>query len=221
VVVVVGLAFEARIVAGPGMQVICSGSGKDLAGSIARAITRECRGLISFGVAGGLAPELKPGACVIGSAVMSDAGRAPTDAEWSQRMLKAIPGSVHGMLLGVSAPVADPEQKRTLHLKTGAIAVDMESHVVADVAAEHGLPMAAIRVVTDPAVRAVPAAALTAMRPNGTIDLVAMARSLLRKPRELSALLRTALDAQAARAALQRGRELLGPGLGLPELRGR
>jgi hypothetical protein len=136
-------------------------------------------------------------------------------------MLNTIPGSVHGMLLGVSAPVADPEQKRALHLKTGAIAVDMESHVVADVAAEHGLPMAAIRVVTDPAVRAVPAAALTAMRPNGTIDLVAMARSLLRKPRELSALLRTALDAQAARAALQRGRELLGPGLGLPELRGR
>jgi hypothetical protein len=54
-----------------------------------------------------------------------------------------------------------------------------------------------------------------------SINLVAIACSLLRRPRELSTLLRTVLDAQAARAALQQGRELLGPRLGLPEFRGR
>jgi len=46
--------------------------------------------------------------------------------------------------------------KRALYLKTGALAVDMESHIVAGVAAAHGLPVAAIRVITDPALRAVP-----------------------------------------------------------------
>jgi Phosphorylase superfamily len=134
-------------------------------------------------------------------------------------LLQVIPDAVHGPLVGVPAPVADPDAKRALYFKTGAIAVDMESHIVADVAAAHKVPMAVIRVITDPAMRAVPQAALAAMRPNGTIDLLAMARSLLTKPRDLADLLRTALDARAARATLQRGRELLGPGLGLPAFR--
>ena len=49
-----------------------------------------------------------------------------------------------------------------------------------------------------------------------TTDIAAMIRSVLRRPRELPALLRTALDARAARATMIRGRRLLGPGLGLP-----
>jgi len=38
-----------------------------------------------------------------------------------------------------------------LHIGTGALAVDTESHVVASVAAARGLPMAAVRVITDSA----------------------------------------------------------------------
>jgi hypothetical protein len=121
------------------------------------------------------------------------------------------------MIAGVPAPIAHPEAKRTLYIQTGAMAVDMESHIVAGVAAAHGLPMAAIRVITDPAARALPAAALAAMGPNGATDIPAMLRSVLRRPREVPALLRTALDARAARATLLRGRQLLGPSLGLPE----
>jgi len=216
-IVVVGLAFEARIAAGPGIRVICSGDGRDLAGALSRACIEGCRSVISFGVAGGLDPGLRPGTCVVGSAILSGTTRLATDHEWSQRLLQTIPGAVHGMIAGVPAPIAHPEAKRTLYTKTGAMAVDMESHIVAGVAAAHGLPMAAIRVITDPAARALPAAALAAMAPNGETDIVAMVRSVLRRPRELPALLRTALDARAARATLLRGRQLLGPSLGLPE----
>jgi len=215
VIVVVGLAFEARIAAGPGVHVICSGDGRNLASAISSAISDDCRGLISFGVAGGLAPDLPPGTCVVGSAIVSGEAQMPTDQTWSQKLLKAIPDAVHGLLVGVPAPVADPAAKRTLYLKTGALAVDMESHIVAGVAAAHGLPVAAIRVITDPAVRALPGAAVAAMRPNGTTDIAAMIRSVIKHPQELPALLRTALDARAARATLMRGRQVLGPSLGL------
>jgi adenosylhomocysteine nucleosidase len=215
-IVVVGLAFEARIAAGPGIRVICSGDGRDLAGALADACAQGGRSVISFGVAGGLAPDLRPGTCVVGSAILSGAGRVATDHGWSQRLLQTIPGAVHGMILGVPKPVADPDHKSALHAKTGAVVVDMESHIVAGAAAAHGLPMAAIRVVTDPAARALPAAALAAMRPNGSTDIAAMICSVLKRPRDLPALLRTALDARAARATLLRGRRLLGPGLGLP-----
>jgi hopanoid-associated phosphorylase len=217
VIVVVGLAFEARIAAGNGLRVICSGDGRNLAALLADAIDDECRGLVSFGVAGGLAPQLQPGTCIVASAILSDSAVMMTDRDWSQRLLQAIPDAVHGKLLGVSAPIAQPEAKRSLYLKTGAVAVDMESHVVASVALQHRLPVAAIRVITDPAVRALPASALAAMRPNGTTDIAAMIRSVMKRPRDLPALLQTALDARAARATLMRGRQLLGPGLGLPE----
>jgi len=217
VIVVVGLAFEARIAAGPGMRVICSGDGHNLAATLTHAIAEGCGGLISFGVAGGLDPQLKPGTCIIGSEIITERGRMPTDHQWSQRLLQALPNPVHGALVGVGAPVADAHSKRALHLKTGAVAVDMESHIVADVAATHRLPMAAIRVITDPAKRTIPNVALAAMRPNGTVDVLAVMRSLLQKPRDLIALMQTALDARAARATLREGRRLLGPRLGMPE----
>jgi adenosylhomocysteine nucleosidase len=222
VIIVVGLAFEARIAAGPGVHVICSGDGRNLAAKLtaaiaeARTLVHGCPGIISFGVAGGLAPHLKPGTCVVGSAVVSGSSCMPISAEWSNKLLNAIPDAVSGMLLGVPAPIANPDQKRALYLKTGAIAVDMESHIVAAVGREHDLPVAAIRVITDPARRALPASAVAAMRPNGTTNIVAMLRSVIKRPRELPALFQTALDARAARATLVRGRSMLGPAFTLP-----
>src|SRR5581483_8457956 len=167
-----------------------------------------------------LDPALAPGTCVIGSDVLSGKQRRATDRRWSEHLLKTIQNPVHGTLLGVPAPVATAEDKRALYLQTGAVAVDMESHVVADVAAAHGLPMAAIRVVTDPATRAIPEVALAAMRPNGTIDASMVFRSLLRRPCQLLSLLQIAIDARAARATLRQGRAVLGPGFGNPDFSG-
>src|SRR5262245_11281283 len=177
-IVVVGLAFEARIAAGPGINVIYSGDGRNLASSLAAAVRGGCGGLVSFGVAGGLHPDLEPGDCIVASAVLSGTSRIPTDRRWSQNLVETVPHAVLGVLVGVPAPVATPDAKRMLHQKTGAIAVDMESHVVAAVAAKHAIPMAAIRVITDPAVRALPKAAIGAMRGDGTTDIPAMLRLL-------------------------------------------
>lgn len=216
-IIVVGLAFEARIAAGRGICVICGGDGRNLAARLtaaiaeARATFRECPGIISFGVAGGLAPQLRPGDCIIGSAVLSGSNRMSTHKIWSQSLLQTFPNAVSGTILGVSAPVCQPRDKRALYVNTGAIAVDMESHIVAAVGAAHGLPMAAMRVITDPAERALPASAVAAMRPDGTSNIGAMIRSVLTTPRELPALFQTALDAFAARATLLRGRHLLDP----------
>jgi len=221
-IIVVGLAFEARIAAGPGVSVICSGSDGNLAQTLASAFAQArdsaegCRGVVSFGVAGGLAPDLQPGTCIVGSSILSGDDRMMTDRTWSQELLHAIPNAVYGAIAGVAAPVAHPQAKRALYLKTGAVAVDMESHIVARVAADHQMPAVAVRVITDPAMRALPQAALAAMRANGTTDIVAMIRTVMKRPRELSALARTALDAWAARSTLQRGRKLLNPVLVRP-----
>jgi adenosylhomocysteine nucleosidase len=214
-IVVVGMAFEARIAAGLGVPIICGGDGKHLAANLSHAMAAGCGGLISFGVAGGLAPGLKPGSCVIGSSVLDGEVERPTDARWSQRLMRMIPGSVLGAIAGVCEPLAFASEKRELHEKTGALIVDMESHVVARTAAQHGVPVAAIRVVVDPVTRTIPRSALAGTRSDGTIDPLAVVRSLVRYPRDLAGLIRMSFDARAARAALVRGSGLLGPGLGL------
>jgi hopanoid-associated phosphorylase len=216
-IAVVGMAFEARIAARLGVPVVCGGDGTHLEKSLARAMAAGCKGLISFGVAGGLVARLKPGTCVIGSSVIDEGEERPTDARWSQRLRRIIPDTEYGPLLGVREPIALARDKSALHEKTGALAVDMESHVVARAAARHGVPLAAIRVVVDPVERTIPRSALAGTRPDGTIDPLAVVRSLMRRPRDLIGLVRMSLDARAARATLVQGSALLGPGLGLAD----
>jgi adenosylhomocysteine nucleosidase len=199
-----GLAVEARIAAGRDTRVICSGDGQMLPTALLYAIAGDCRGLVSFGVAGGLAPQLRAGTCVVGSVITTRTTRFMTDWNWSRNLLQVIPGAVYGPIVGASAPIAQPEAKRALHVSTGALAVDMESHVVASAAAAWALPMVAVRVITDSATRELPSVALTAMRANGTIDLAAVTRSMMKEPSELPMLVRTALDAVIGLAALLR-----------------
>jgi hypothetical protein len=69
----------------------------------------------------------------------------------------------------------------------------------------HGLPFAACRVIIDPPI-ALPPAALVNLRPDGTPDVAAVLRSVIRQPGQLPALLRVAADARAAQLALRAGR---------------
>jgi hopanoid-associated phosphorylase len=215
VVALVGLAFEARIAAGPGVFVICRGP--DIAETLRLAYDAGCRSIISFGVAGGLAPDLRPGDWIVASEVLDAHTARPTHPVWSRNLLEIIPEVRYGPVIGVPAPVADPLAKRNLHARTGAIAVDMESHIVAEFAASHGMSFAVARVIVDPAHRRVPDAALIALGPDGGTNLSAILREVLAKPAQVLPLLRIAGDAYAARSALLRLRRLLGPGFGISD----
>ncbi len=220
VVAFVGLAFEARIAAGPGVHVVCRTAGNELETVAETAVRRGYRGMISFGVAGGLAAHLRAGDWVVASAIRESHGahnNRSTDAVWSRRLLSLIGRAVHAPIVGVDTPVAEPAKKRELHRATGAAAVDMESHLMARVAAEHKLAFAAVRVVVDPAHREVPSAALLNMRPDGRADTRAVMRDVIARPSQLSPLARIAMDAFAARSQMLRVRRLLGPSFGFAE----
>jgi adenosylhomocysteine nucleosidase len=222
-VAVTGLAFEARIVAGPGVTVVCGGGQIQFRRSLEAAIRKGCHGVLSFGIAGGLAPHLKPGACVVARNIIAENGRYASDSGWAQSLVVAVQGSrfaalqdvSFGDIAGSDVPVACTHTKRKLHEKTGAVAVDMESHVAARIAVEHRVPFAALRVITDPSHRALPPAALVAT--NG--DFQAIMRSLIRHPKQVPTLFRLAIDSWAARQTLIPSRRLLGPNLGLPDTR--
>jgi adenosylhomocysteine nucleosidase len=216
VVAFVGMAFEARIAAGPGVLVVCGGAQHDLVAQAAN--WQGCGGIISFGVAGGLASSLRPGDWIVASSVVESHTRRATDLAWSRRLLEGIPGACHAPIMGVDAPVAETKTKIELHRSTGAAAVDMESHRVARLASAHSLPFTAVRVIVDPLDRTLPPAALIDMAPDGRVNALAILRNILTRPSQIASLARVALDAFVARSEMHRVRQRLGPHFGLVTL---
>jgi nucleoside phosphorylase len=110
---------------------------------------------------------------------------------------------VRGGLAGVEEVVMARARKAALRSVTGAAAVDMESHIAADYATKAGLPFAALRVISDPADRSLPALAKTAIKPNGDVDLRKILRGVVRNPRLLRALVSTGIDFNRALKSLR------------------
>jgi adenosylhomocysteine nucleosidase len=220
VLIVTGLVQEARIAAGPGMTVICSSSDpKQLRELLTVFDPKTIRGVISFGVAGGLDPSLKSGDVVVATEVLAGDTRWLAGLALNETMIaRAALGRrrvVRGGLAGVEKMIAASALKAALHLQTGAAAVDMESHIAAAYAAEAGLPFAALRVISDPADRALPALAQSAIKPNGDIDLRKILRGVARNPTTLRALVSTGIDFNRALKSLRGCRGFLLGGEGL------
>ena len=217
ILAVTGLQRERRILAGPGVEVVAGGGDQVRLEAELERLAPGAHGLISIGIAGALAPGLRPGRWVVATAVRDRGASLPTDLDWTDWLVSRLPGAERGVLLGVDTMAATARQKAELRRASDAIAVDMESHVVARVARHHRRPFVAARVISDAAHRTLPPAARVGMRSDGGIDLPAVLRSLLGAPWQLPALIRTGLEAETAFRALLRGHRMLGPGLGGPD----
>ncbi|WP_269503171.1 phosphorylase [Burkholderia sp. IMCC1007] len=212
VIAVTGMAFEARIARGHGVDAVFAARADRLERALAEATARGCAGIVSFGTAGGLAPDLAPGALVIADAVDGPFGRVQTDTGWSARLVAALHDTpvwarvTRGTMAAVGAPVISEQDKTSLHHAKGALAVDMESHIAAAFAAARGVPFAVCRAIVDPAWRTLPRAATAGLRDDGTTAILPILRELLKQPSQLGALLQVASDARAARTTLIQAR---------------
>lgn len=186
------------------------------AGEAARALVAEgCDGLLSFGVCGGLNRALRPGTVIIATKVITHDGETfATNGTWSSALNSALSGHcafINAPIYGSGQVIATARAKRELFTKTGAAAVDMESHEVAAAAAEHGVPFLAIRAVADPARSRVPSAALYGIREDGSTRVDAILAGLLIQPWQIPALIRLAWDSFSAQSALRRVATLTDP----------
>jgi hopanoid-associated phosphorylase len=223
VLAVCGLAFEAAIAAGPGIVTLCGLGSESLSARLEALLTQPgqaCRGIISFGTAGGLDPALQPGACVLSERVVTPDMDFPADARWLDALRACLPEATLGTLAGVDHPAADIVAKARLWRSSGACAVDMESHRAALLAQRHRLPFAACRVIVDHAYRHVPAAAVVGVNADGTVALSRLLRELALHPGQLAGCIRLAFDAAAARRRLRAVRLAVGAAFALPPVTG-
>lgn len=214
VLIVTGLHQEARIAEGRGLTVVCSGSSpRQLRDHMSGFNAASVRGIISFGVAGGLDPALRSGDVVIATDVVSGADRwqalAPAEDDLAMLQVTGGPRIVSGRLAGSETVVVGQSGKAALREVTAAAAVDMESHIAAAYAEDNGLPFAAVRVISDPATRALPQLAMDALKPNGQVDIWKVMRGIALNPMAIPALVSAGRDFNRALRSLSGCRGLL------------
>jgi hopanoid-associated phosphorylase len=181
-------------------------------------IAQGCDALLSFGIGGGLDPELAPGSLILAETVICpDGSLHTTDRPWRNRLYQTLAPlePIMGVVVGSDVALSGPTAKRLLRQKTGAILVDMESQAVAKAASAHGLPFMVLRAVADPAWRGLPQSALVGLDEAGNPRISAVLGQLLRRPWELPALIRLGLDSRAAHETLRQTVEILNPSHGL------
>ena len=166
-----------------------------------------CDALLSWGLAGGLEPDLRPGDVVIANRVIDGMSRTiDTDRMLAQDLARrlAAQNPRRGAVLSVTAPLSRAIQKSAGHERSAALAVDMESAGIAGIARGAGRAFAAIRAIVDPADFEVPGAALAGVGQNGATRPFDTFTALLKAPAELPALLRLARHYRSAIESLGR-----------------
>jgi adenosylhomocysteine nucleosidase len=189
-----------------GTLLVVSGMGLPAAAGAARTlIDAGATALASFGLAGGLDPALEAGAIFLPSEVISlDGAAIATASHWRQGLSRAIAARhplAHGRLLSSPRMVASVDDKAALFRDTGAVAVDMESHAIAQVARARELPFIAVRVIVDSAADVLPRAVTTAAA-AGHLRAWRLIGALALAPAQLAPLLRLARRYRAASRSL-------------------
>jgi len=213
IIAVTGLAKEAKIVGVADVVAVAGGGDSDGLAQKLDALHGDLKGVISIGLAGALSPHLKVGDVVIADQILTGLENWDCHEAWRVRLLSRLPHAHQGQMFGSDVIIENAETKSGLYDATGALAVDMESQVAARFAAKRNLPLAALRVISDDASHVLPPAALVAMKPDGGIALGRVLGSLLKKPTQVPALVRTARASNKAFAELLRCRDLCGVGL--------
>ena len=216
ILIACGLVREAKLLSGPGIACVPGGGDAAWLEAALEASAAEASMILSCGIAGALDPALKVGDVVAyspnkplsfrggdrGGAVPASGSLVdsphPNPSPEEEGLAMAFPGAQPGLIIGQDHIAASVAEKAALHAQTGALAVDMETHIAARVAARHGLPFAAIRVISDTAHEALPPAALVGMNPDGSMALGKVLASLARTPAQLPALIRTGRNAEIA-----------------------
>lgn len=219
--IITGLAREADCIpwqdADPRLMVVCAAADPSRAAAAAAELAGpgRCRSLISFGIAGGLAPGLVSGALLVPEAVVTRQGeRLAVDWDWRQRLIGGLrwPSPLAGQpLIGVDHPVESAADKRSLWRETGADAVDTESHAVARAAVAAGVPFLVVRAVADPSHRTLPSWLARTIASDGRPDSARVLTGLARRPWHLPRMAVLGLDFRRALATLRRVALRAGP----------
>lgn len=213
--VVTGIAAEAALVerlaaaSNIAVRVACSGARADEVQRLAQGLLADgVEALLSFGIAGGLSPDLNCGDLVVaGSVHLEDGTQHDCHRPWRDALSARIEGAGlpfhQGAILGHHRALRRPGEKAAAFAASGCLAVDMESQGVAAVAAAHSRPFLALRAVSDTQADGLPPLIETAVRPDGEPAVGRVLAALAKRPQDLPALFRMRRQSRLALSRLE------------------
>jgi adenosylhomocysteine nucleosidase len=172
-----------------------AGPGRQNAARIANQLLREgCDLLLSWGVAGAVAGDLNPGDLVVTTRTFTSAGQLIT---FDTKMLEQIQTALNldcqlstGAIATVTEAASTTAEKAALAERFAAVAVDMESAVIAQVARSASCACVSVRAIVDAADFDVPSAALVGVDDSGRLRPFRTLRALADKPKQLPQMIR-------------------------------
>ncbi len=187
--------------------VSCSGAGsKNATLASQKLIDKGAKKLISWGCAGALSSELNSGDLIL-PAQLKSADNQPlaTNPLWFSQVIKQLSAlnPTIGILAESTSIVAESQAKQALNKKTYAIAVDMESVAVVQIAKQHKLPALVIRCIADPVEMSLPKSVSYALNDQGDVELPKLLWFLLTHPTELPGLIKLGIHFKAAKNKLK------------------
>jgi len=152
--------------------------------------------VVVVGIAGASAPHLKIADVVVPESVIhGPAGTTHTSTTSIARLDRKGTIRTHDELL------VDADAVAALH-RQGISAMDMETGAIAAVCERHGVEWTAFRAMSDNLERPVDPASMTMLNPDGTPNVGASIRFMLRRPHRIPILIRSGRDtAKACNAA--------------------
>ena len=170
----------------------------------------------NIGISGGLAPDTEPGMVIVGEQVLADNNELQSSPyrdsyAANQAIVALLEASLQknaipcrrGSLLCVQQPITRAEDKAAAYLKTGALAVDMESAGAAEAVRWAGIPFFSIRIICDPARREIAGELFVGVDSQGNSRPARLIRPLLRRPWLIAQLVSMARDFSCALTAME------------------
>ncbi len=225
--VITGLKFEAEILRKAAkrkktiMPLLAS-----VAGNQQRAYDMACgfveqgaKGLISFGIAGGLSHEAPVGTLILPDLVICKEGSEyHPNKIWRSAYLGRLPlrmAPATGPLISLPVALELEMDKRAAHEKTGALGVDMESFGVDRAAKDCGVPFIVVRAISYSVTDTLPASLVPAITEDGSISAGALMKGIVKNPSDLVHLPGFGIKTARANRTLRRAATLGLPLFGL------
>lgn len=215
ILVATGFTREVKTIAGPGIHAVAGGGSAELLETALEALAPGAAGIASYGLCGALHDDLRIGDWVVGTR-LAGAVDMPCDPAWARALAARLPGARLGGFFADGRMIDTVAEKRALGVAHDALAVDMESHVAARVAARHGLPFAIVRIVSDEAGHLLPHAITVCMRLDGSLHIAEMLKSLAADPGQIGDVAKTMTQFARGFRGLKAGAKLLGERVAFP-----
>ncbi len=185
-----------------------SGVGRNCAGHAAnRLVEQGASALLSWGCAAGLDRKLKPGNLLLPERIISKDGRIfQADGDWHKRFINNLAGKVSiykDALVESDQIITDPAQKKNLCTQSQAIAADMESAAIAEVAEKNKLSFLVIRAIADTSKCGIPNCVTQSQDGRGEIKKLLLLKNAFMHPADWIPLIVLAQQFLAAHKTLK------------------